>query len=137
MKTSLGPKRIAINAKGDSQSSFNVLTGQLLNAKKILTEPGLQVSRLSDGSILELYGSGSAYPDYLFKKNNIVLSFNVNDLEEAVKDLKLSGARQLGTIENLTDGYSHCHMQLKDGTVIGIFQERLASSLAFFNLPAD
>ena len=128
MKTSFGPKRISINTKGNSRDCFNFLANHLLNGRQILTEPGLQVSRLEDGSIIELYGTGSFYPDYLFKKNNIVLSFKVDNVELAVKQLSVTGAKQLGNIENLSAEYAFCHLQLSDGTVIGIFQENSINS---------
>jgi hypothetical protein len=123
MRSSQVQKKIAINTKNGNERFFNVLVNHLLNAKEILTEPGLQVSQLSDGTVMEFYRTGAHYPGFLFENNSVVLSFKVTDLTEAVHRLQNTGSQLINRIERLSANFAYCHFELEDGTIIGLYEE--------------
>ena len=114
--------RISIKTDITDGSMLKLLASKEFEETKILVEPGLTAYVLPEEVVLELYGPGSCYPDYLFKTSNTVIGFKVQNLEETVRVLENEGASLLGRIERVCDNLLYCHMQLSSEIVIGLFQ---------------
>jgi len=121
-KNSEGIKKVSINATKPDVSSFKTLVKDILHGREVLVEPGLSVYILPDGTIFEFYGIGSHFPDYLFSHCDVVNSYQVLDLHSALEQLEKKGATLLGEVAHISALCSYCHISLKDGNVIGLFQ---------------
>src|SRR5258705_10571845 len=121
-KSSEGIKKVSINATNSGISSFKTLVKDILHGREMLVEPGLSVFTLPYGTIVEFYGIGFHFPDYLFSHSDIVNSYQVPDLHSAFEQLEKHGATLLGKVVHMSAACSYCHISLKDGSVIGLFQ---------------
>ncbi len=117
-----GFKKVSINATNPDVSSFKTLVKDILHGREMLVEPGLSVFTLPDGTIFEFYGIGSHFPDYLFSHSDVVNGYQVPDLHSALEQLEKHGATLLGKVVHMAASCSYCHISLKDGNVIGLFQ---------------
>ena len=122
MKNSEGIKKVSINATNPDVSCLKTLVKDILHGREMLVEPGLSVFILPDGTIFEFYGIGSYVPDYLFSHCDIVNSYQVFNLHSALEQLEKQGATLLGEVAHISSLCSYCHIGLKDGSVIGLFQ---------------
>jgi hypothetical protein len=122
MKKSKTLSRISVKTGTAEGDIFKILLTQGLKLKRILIEPGLAVYSMDDGTILELYGPGSYYPEYLFKNSNVVLGFKVENLDQMILLMQNSGAQLLGNTEMVCNALNYCHMLLSNETVIGLYQ---------------
>ena len=123
MKRNIIPKKLSFNNAGAADALLQSLMTDVLQAKKILKEPGLELFQMQDGTVVEVYGMGSFPPQKMFDKGNVVLSFRVNDLSESVKCLVEKGAELLDEINNPCATYAYCHVKLKEDLIIGLYQE--------------
>jgi hypothetical protein len=123
MKKSKTLSRISVKTCTAEGDVFKILLTEGLKLKRILVEPGLTVYSLGDGTIIELYGPGSCYPDYLFKNSNVVIGFKVDNLDEVLVLMQNSGAILLGKTEMICNALIYCHMLLSNETVIGLYQD--------------
>jgi hypothetical protein len=123
MKNSNGTKRIAIKVNSQDSGIYNILVGQISGSRKMLIEPGLTACLLPDGTAVELYGTGAVHPEYLFAGSDIVLSYKVENLDEALLELTAAGARLLGDVETVCSSYKYCHIQFNENSVFGIYEE--------------
>src|SRR5258705_9313923 len=122
MKYSEVFKNVSINAAKPGVNCFKTLVKDILHGREMLVEPGLSVFTLPDGTIFEFYGIGSHFPDYLFSHSDVVNSYQVPDLHSAFEQLEKHGATLLGKVVHMSAACSYCHISLKDGSVIGLFQ---------------
>ena len=126
--------KISVKAGSAEAGLFKALASVGLKGKKLMVEPGLAVFHLPDGTVLEIYGPGSCYPDYLFAYGNIVISFKVDSLKDILTLLTTEGAHLLSSIEKVCDQFLYCHVLLKKDTVIGLYQDLgPGESDVFFN----
>ena len=123
MKNLLAGKKVSVRTDGQNGEIFSLLEKHIVGARQVLVEPGLKIYQLPDGTILELYGVGSHYPPNIFKNSNMVLSLRVAELKDALLQLVSSGAKLIGNVEDVTKNYAYCHIQLTDGTILGLYQE--------------
>ena len=115
--------KISVRAGTAEARLLKHLASGSLRGRKMMVEPGLTAYHLPDGSILEIYGPGSSYPLYLFKYGNIVVSFNVDSLKDALVPLINDGGQLLSNIEKVCDHFVYCHVLLEKNTVIGLYQD--------------
>lgn len=94
----------------------------VLNARSLLCDPGLRVYQLPDGTLLEFYGPMGFDPSKLFETGTLVISFNVEDLSQAIKQLLNSGAQLLEELTPLCDTGDFYYLRLPDGIIIGLHQ---------------
>ena len=85
MKNSAGLKKVSVNATNPGVSALKILVKDILHGRERLVEPGLSVFTLPDGTIFELYGIGSHFPNYLFSHSEVVNSYQVGDLHSALE----------------------------------------------------
>lgn len=119
MKKENGIKTIAMKVSAEELENKRAFALTVLGGREIYTEPGLAVFLLADGQIMELYGPGSSYPGYLFEKNDVVISFRVSDLRQAVKNMIAAGMELLSEVR-LGSCSEHCYMKDRSGTVFGL-----------------
>ncbi|KQS41779.1 hypothetical protein [Pedobacter sp. Leaf194] len=122
MKKNKTINRIAVKTGTPDGELFKTLLSEGLKLRRIPVEPGLNVYSMEDGTIMEFYGPGSNYPDYLFKYTNVVVGFNVENLTEMISIVQNEGAQLLGSIETVCNAFIYCHVLLSNKTVIGLYQ---------------
>jgi predicted enzyme related to lactoylglutathione lyase len=122
MKNINGTKKIAIKAGTADGAFFGALIEHDKGAKKLLIDTCVTAYLMSDGAIIEIYGIGFSYPEYLFKYGNLVVSFKVESIESMLSDLEQNGATLLGQVENICSSYRFCHILTPEKTVIGLFE---------------
>jgi hypothetical protein len=120
MKPGKGIKTIAMKVNAAEVEKKKALARDLLGGMEIYTEPGLHVFQLPDGCIMELYGPGSNYPDYLFEKSDMVLSFRVPDVKQAIHHALQAGMEVISGIQQLGTCFSYCYLRDKKGMIFGI-----------------
>lgn len=123
MKNINGLKKIAMKAGSADSELFKKVLQQDPGLRQLLVEPGLTVYLMSDGTTVEVHSAGSSAPGYLFKNSNIVISYRVSDLQKAVENIQLAGAKLLGEIEEVCNSYKYCHLLTNDDTVIGLYEQ--------------
>jgi hypothetical protein len=123
MKKTKKVTRIAVKTGTVDGDLFKILLSDGLKLKRIPVEPGLSVYRMEDGPILEFYGPGSCYPEYLFKYTNVILGFKVDNLAEMTLLMQNQGAKLLGSVETVCNAFIYCHLLLSNETVIGLYQD--------------
>jgi hypothetical protein len=128
MKKGRTINRISVKTGTADGNLLKLLLSEGLKEKKIPVEPGLTVYSLADGTILELYGPGSCYPEYLFKNTNVVIGFTVDNLEEMIVLMQQAGAKVLGNIEMVCNAFIYCHLLVSTETVIGLYQDLIPSN---------
>ena len=129
MKNPRGLRKISINAANGKVNGFKTFVKEIMQGREMLVEPGLSVLALPDGLIFEFFGVGSNCPDYLFSHSNIVNTYQVNDIQFAVEGLKEQGAILLGKIVNMAPSCYYCHLNLADGSVIGLIQHNTGAGI--------
>lgn len=117
--------RISVKMGTADGDLFKILLSEGRKVKVMRVDPGLTVYCLNGGTILELYGPGACYPEYLFKSTSVVLGFKVEDIEKMILKMQTSGAKLLGNIEMICNALIYCHLKLKNETVIGLYQDLL------------
>jgi len=123
MNTSQRISKVFMKVDAPELSTMRSLVLHVLGGREVYTAPGLSVLELNDGGTIELYGPGSAYPAYLFEKENMVLSFSVDNLEEAVAEAVGAGMEKLEGMKKVCSGFSYCHLRDREGHVYGLHQE--------------
>lgn len=129
MKETKTINRITVKTGTADGDMFKVLLSNGLKLKRIPIEPGLAVYRMKDGTIMEFYGPGACYPEYLFKSTNVVIGYNVENLGEMILLMQNSGAKLLGNIEMVCNAFIYCHLLLSNETVIGLYQDLIPESV--------
>ena len=127
MKKTKTINRIAVKTGTADGDLFKTLLSEGVKLKRIPVEPGLAVYSMEDGTIIEFYGPGSCYPEYLFKYTNVVIGFKVEDLREMIFMMQNQGATLLGNIETVCNAFIYCHLLLSNETVIGLYQDLIPS----------
>ena len=122
MKNSRLKRKIAIRKGSEQLAPFLKAHGILTDEMELLRQPGISAWSLGDGTVLELYAPGE-HPGYLFKDHDVVLSFKVEDLDTAVRDLIRKGIAVPGGIQIALPTYSYCYARFSDNTVIGFYEE--------------
>ena len=123
MKKTKTITRISVKTGTADGNLFKILLSEGLKLKKIPVQPGLTVYSMDDGTIMEFYGPGACYPEYLFKNTNVVVGFKVDNLDEMVSLMQNAGAELLGNIETVCNAFIYCHLLLSNETVIGLYQD--------------
>lgn len=101
------------NLPGIRQMALNSLGGT-----EVYAEPGLSIVKLNNGGVIEIYGPGANVPGYLFKKNNIVLSYTVSDLEQAKREAEYSGMKTVASGRRNGNCYEYFHLSDSEGNII-------------------
>lgn len=117
-----GIKKIAVKVDSHTGGTYKALVNSLPGSKEIQVQPGLMVYLLQDGTLLELYGPGSAYPVYLFEQSDTVVSFQVDNLGKTLAELKETGAQLIGNVEHVCSSYRYCYVYMNEKNVLGIFE---------------
>lgn len=123
MKNFSGRKKISLKAGSCDASLYKAILDQDPGLKKLFVEPGLSAYLMSDGTTVEIYGAGFTLPDYLFAHGNVVISYQVADIDHMVSTLENNGASLLGMIEYVCSSYRYCHMLTNELTVIGLYEQ--------------
>jgi hypothetical protein len=116
-------RKIVMRSDEEELITLLMKSGVISTAAHLLKEPGLDVFALDIDTLLEIYTPGGVYPKFLFEKNNVVLSFRVNDLQAVVNTLLLKGIAVPDGIQQPDTGYCYCYARLTDGQVIGFHQK--------------
>lgn len=114
------PLRISINGNPGTSEQWDTLAS-VLGAKKILGDPGLSVYKLKDNTVLEIYGTGLTEPQMIFKDGDIVIGFQVDDLEKSVDILLKAGVEPVDGIIRTCESYAYSHL-LFAGNIFGLYQ---------------
>jgi hypothetical protein len=122
MKNSRLKRKIAICKGSEQLAPFLKTHGILTDEMEILRQPGMSAWSLGDGTVLELYTPGE-HPEYLFKDHDVVLSFKVEDLDAAVRDLIQKGIAVPGGIQMALPSYTYCYARFADSMVVGFYEE--------------
>lgn len=122
MKKPIGLNKISVSvARGDRgiEALLGVVAGDV---RSMVADPGLSAFVFEDNAVLETYESGAVQPDYLFEGNNVVLTFNVKDLQSAMAALQKEEAILLGSVERWGNN-TFCHMRLRSGITVGLHED--------------
>lgn len=113
-----GMNGITVKLRTSSLATMRQVALKAFNGKEVYAEPGLSIIRLKHGDILELYGPGSNYPDYLFKKSDTVVGYKVADLNAALQEAEQSGMQQITS--GLANGccYRYFHLSDPEGNLV-------------------
>ncbi|GGH03205.1 VOC family protein [Pedobacter zeae] len=114
------PLRISVNGKPGTAQQWEALAN-ILGAKKILDDPGLSVYKLKDNTVLEIYGIGLIQPQRIFKDGDMVIGFQVDDLENSVDMLLKAGVQPVDGIIRTCESYAYSYL-LIDGKLFGLYQ---------------
>jgi hypothetical protein len=120
LKTGSGIRSIAMKVCSEELENKKRLVLDVLGGKEVYAEPGLVVLQLQDGSLIELYGPGSSHPDFLFEKNDLVLSFLVGDMEQALANMVAAGVEVISGVQRLGACTAYCYIRDKKGTIFGL-----------------
>lgn len=123
MKRSLGLKKVSIRLQGNSGPIYHTLADNVLNSKKIIIAPGVTAYSLPNGTILETYLSGGEYPPYLFEGSDVVISYQVPDLDQAIIELRQRGALIILPDEQPHQQLRYCHVRTDGQSLFGLYQE--------------
>lgn len=116
-------QKISIQTNGSDFESMKELLVAVTDAKELCEDCGMQAFKMRDGSLLELYTEYGMFPPYLFKQNKVVVSFKVNDINHTMRLLKKLEIKILTSIVKVSPTLRYCHIELKNNTVIGFYQE--------------
>lgn len=116
-------QKIALKTSRQGFDDLKTLAFSVLGAKEVYADSGLSALTMHDGSLLELYNEGACYPEYLFRYNQVVVSFHVKDINKALSAALKIGIHPLTGIIQVCSTLAYCHLELKGGTVIGLYQE--------------
>jgi hypothetical protein len=114
------PLRISINGKPETAQYWEALA-KVLGAKNMLGDPGLSAYKLNDNAVLEIYGTGLVGPQMIFRDGDIVIGFQVDDLEKSVDILLKAGVEPVDGIIRTCESYAYSHL-LFDGNLFGLYQ---------------
>ncbi|SDI82419.1 hypothetical protein ACRQ5D_22150 [Mucilaginibacter sp. P25] len=128
MKKIEGLRKIAIRLNGTTSKAYEMLAENVIGSKKILAAPGLTVYVLVDGTIMELYGPGADFPAYLFADSDVVVSYRVSNLDEALVELTRSGAEVVAVMDCDQGSFRFCHIRITGQSLFGIYEERELST---------
>jgi hypothetical protein len=117
-----GIKKIAVKVDSHTGAIYKALIKSLSGSKEIQVEPGLMVYLLPDGTLLELYGPGAAYPVYLFERSDTVVSIQVDNLGITLAELEKNGGQLIGDVEHVCSSYRYCYVYMNEKSVLGIFE---------------
>ncbi|WP_154402524.1 hypothetical protein [Mucilaginibacter endophyticus] len=123
MKKNGGLKKIAVRVNGNTDPVYTTLAASVIGSKKVLIAPGLTAHWLPDGTIMELYGPGAVYPPYLFAGSDVVVSYKVEDIDQAVVELRRKGAEIITPIQQVHQTFRFCHIRAAGQSLFGIFEE--------------
>lgn len=115
--------KILIRTEGEDFRKLKQLVVSQCGAKKVVKEAGVAALMMNNGTLLELYAEYATYPEYLFKNSNVVTIFKVNDIHHASDEAISLGFKSLTGIIQVCSTLSYCHLQLSNGTVVGLYQE--------------
>ena len=118
MKPKQGINKITVKQRTNCLFASRQMALDALGGTEVYAEPGLCIVKLKGGGIIELYGPGSNYPDYLFKKNDTVISYCVEDLGKAVREAEYSGMKQISSGQANGSCYHYFHLSDNDGNII-------------------
>lgn len=122
MKNEECTNRVTIKSNAASASLLETFAANILGAKNLLTDPGLSVYQLPNGTILEVNNRSSFHPQDIFTKGSTVLSFQVQNIDEALVQMLAAGAKTVDGIVRLSDTYAYSHLIFGDDQIIGIHQ---------------
>lgn len=122
MKNNEFTNRVTIKSNADSGILLEKFAVEILRAENLLTDPGLKVYQLADGTILEIHKKSTFHPQDIFNNGNTVLSFHVHNIDESVAKMLAAGAQTIDGIIRLDKTYAYCHLILGADQVIGIHQ---------------
>jgi hypothetical protein len=113
--------KIAVRTASKDFSRLKQLAVSLGGAEEKLEESGVAALVMKDGTLLELYAAYASYPEYLFKNSNVVISFQVENLQKALSTALEHGLKDLTGIVTVCSTLQYCHLELPGGTVIGLY----------------
>jgi len=124
MKKDKNRLRVSMSSNNISDILLKELTVGILDAKRILSDPSLTVYELPDGTLIEIYGTGTLFPQKIFSGGNIVVSLQVQDIELAAERMIAAGAVAVDGIIRISETYAYCHLSIGEDQIIGLHQIR-------------
>lgn len=94
-----------------------------LGGTEVYAEPGLSVVKFSNGGTIEIYGPGANIPGYLFRKNSIVVSYTVKDLDMARREAEYSGMKTIASGRHNGNCYEYFHLSDAEGNIIELLSK--------------
>jgi hypothetical protein len=91
----------------------------ILGTKEIYNEPGL-VAYKWQNILLEAHGPGAHAHNFIFKNNEVVISFEVDDLSVALATAKKAGFKAISNVIAENDSYSFAYIKLGE-MIIGLY----------------
>jgi predicted enzyme related to lactoylglutathione lyase len=70
-----------------------------------------------NGDNVEIFGPGAGNPPEQFANNQVVTSILVDDINQAISELKAAGTELLGDLQSGRKGYAWQHFRAPDGKV--------------------
>lgn len=113
---------VTVKLRTNQPAATRQMALRSLGGEEVYAEPGLCIIKLRMGGILEIYGPGSSYPDYLFKKSDTVISYGVQDLEHALHEAEYSGMKQVASGQANGNCYRYFHLADNEGHIIELQQ---------------
>jgi hypothetical protein len=115
--------KITIKTSGADLGQIKQLSIAVLGAKELYMQPGMVALLMPGGALLELYADYCGCPDYMFKNNNLVISYEVEDLKQAAATALSLGFNNLTGAINVCSTLQYCYLASDSGTVIGLYQQ--------------
>lgn len=113
-----------ITLEADQFSAMKALFRDVLGLTPKIERDGWTLFPMQNGTVLDLFESGSELiPPYGYN-DAIVFGFRVDDIDAAVVELEAAGCELLSAVRRIPEMHlAFCHFRGPDGRVYGINQQ--------------
>jgi predicted enzyme related to lactoylglutathione lyase len=104
-----------VGVKTDSYQPMMSFFAEVAGLAVDFEQPDFAVFRFPNGDKLEIFGPAADDPPEQFARNQVVASLLVEDIDEAIEDLRAAGIELIGERQPGGDGYFWQHFRAPDG----------------------
>lgn len=112
-----------VGVKTDSYQRMKQFFAEVAGIPVDYDRPGFAVFRLPDGDKLEIFGPEAADPPEQFAGEKVVAGLLVDDIDEAIAELRAAGIELIGAKQGDGDGYFWQHFRAPDGKVFELVRD--------------
>jgi predicted enzyme related to lactoylglutathione lyase len=106
-----------VGVKTDHYSEMATFFRTVVELEVIVERPDFTVFRLPSGDQLEIFGPHGPNPAEQFARNEVVAGLLVDDIEQAIRELREAGVEIIGERGLGGHGYAWQHFRAPDGKV--------------------
>jgi len=104
-----------VGVKTTSFQAMRTFFGETMGLGADYEHGDFVVFRLPNGDKFEIFGPSAGEPAQQFANNQVMTSFLVDDIHEAVAELQAAGIELVGERQESANGYSWQHFRAPDG----------------------